>query len=580
MPATEHGLIATLAFALGFAFLGGFLAQKLRLPPVVGYLAAGIAVGPFSPGFVADPQLAGQLAEIGVVLLMFGVGIDFSLRDLMRVRHLAVPGALVQIGVVTGLASLLAAAWGWTPASGLVLGLSISIASTVVVVRGLADRGSLDTTAGHAAVGWLIVQDVVTVLVLVLLPAFAAVAGGAAPDPAGLAAVVGLTIAKVGGLAAVVVVVGTRVVPWGLAQVARTGSRELFTLGLLALAIGIAFGTSTLFGVSLALGAFLAGAAVSGSDVSHHAAAEALPLRDAFAVLFFVSIGMLFDPGLLLAEPVAAAAVLALVVAGNSLAGLVTVIALGHPLRTALTVAAGLGQVGEFAFIVSEAGRRLGLLPDEARGLVLAAAIASIALNPLLFRAVDPVERALGAWPPVRRLVERRAGALARAEAPPERRLRRHAVIVGHGRVGTLIADVLARRGFGFIVVDTDRRIVETLRDRGVPSLYGDGGNAEVLERAGVRDAALIVVATSDPVTARRAVENGRRLNPRIHVVARTHSEEEWAYLRAAGADVPIWAEREVAAAMAGQVLRRYGLTPQEVDAIVRGLRQRPEGPS
>ncbi|MBI2772980.1 MAG: cation:proton antiporter [Chloroflexi bacterium] len=569
----EHGLIATLAFALGSAFLLGLLARKLRLPPVVGYLLAGIAVGPFSPGFVADQALATQLADIGIVLLMFGVGIEFSLRDLLRVRHVALPGAVAQIAVTTAVTTLVVSAWGWSGVSGIVLGVALSIASTVVVVRALTDRGLLDTAQGHVALGWLIVQDLVTVLVLVLLPTLA-VAAAKDVAPSDIAIAVGISLAKVALLAAIVVVVGTRVVPWALAVVARTGSRELFTLAVLALALGIAFASSALFGVSLALGAFLAGTAVSGSDVSHHAAAEALPLRDAFAVLFFVSLGMLFDPGFVVAQPGIVVALLAIVLLLNPLLGIAGVLVAGRSLRTGAIVGAGLAQIGEFAFIVSEAGRSLGLVPQEARAAVLSVALLSISLNPLMFAAAGPLERWLGSLAPLRGAIEARAGELARV---PGDRPRRHAVLIGHGRVGTIVGEALGRRGFAFVVVDNDRRTVEALRGRGLTGIYGDGGSAEVLERAGIGEALLCVVATSDPVTARRAVENARRLNPRIHVVARTHSEEEWSYLRANGADVPIFAEREVAAALTGQVLRRYGLSPQEVDAIVRGLRQRPE---
>lgn len=574
MPPTDHGLIATLTYALGFAFIGGFLARLVRLPPIVGYLAAGIAVGPFTPGFVADQRLATELAEIGVILLMFGVGVHFSMLDLLRVRSIAVPGAVVQIIVATALTVLLAQAWGWPLASGLVLGLAISVASTVVLVRALGDRGILETAHGRIAVGWLVVEDLVTVVVLVLLPPLAVLAtAGAAFEPLELASLLGITIGKVAALALLMFFVGARAVPWLLERVARTGSRELFTLGVLALAIGIAFGASALFGVSVALGAFLAGAAVSGSDMSHHAAAEALPLRDAFAVLFFVSVGMLFDPTFVLAQPLAVLALLFVIVVGKSLAALGIVLAFGYPPRTALTVAVGLAQVGEFSFILSELGRSLQLLPAEGHALVLVGALLSISLNPLLFRLIAPAERMLQRSRAFQRLEERRAGELMRLEAATTTPPRRHAIVCGYGGVGRMVADALARRGFTYVVLEQDRRIVEELRRRGALALYGDASNPELLARAGVAEAAVLVVAISDPTAARLTVARAREAGRRLYIVARTHSQEEWHHLRTGGADAPIWAERELAAAMAGQTLRRYGLTPQEVDAIVRGLR-------
>jgi monovalent cation:H+ antiporter-2, CPA2 family len=409
----ETALLATIAAGLGLAFVLGFAAARLRLPPLVGYLLAGVVIGPFSPGFVADTGLASQLAEVGVILLMFGVGLHFSPRDLLAVRRVVVPGALVQITVATALGALLARFWGWSWGTAAVFGLALSVASTVVVLRVLAERGTLDSLPGRIAVGWLVVEDLAMVLVLVLLPALAPALGGtaAAPDvPGGLPGAVALTLGKVTAFVALMLVVGRRTVPWLLERVARTGSRELFTLGVLAVALGIAFGAAALFGVSFALGAFFAGVVISESDLSHQAAADALPLQDAFAVLFFVSVGMLFDPMVLVREPLAVLAVLVVILLGQSLPALAIVLAARQPLRPALTVAASLGQIGEFSFILAGLGVSLGLLPPDGRNLILAGALLSITINPLLVGAVEPMERWVRARPRLLAALERPAG--------------------------------------------------------------------------------------------------------------------------------------------------------------------------
>jgi CPA2 family monovalent cation:H+ antiporter-2 len=572
---TQPGLIGTITLALLAAFLGGFLAKQARLPPILGYLAAGIAIGPFTPGLVADPQVAAELAEIGVILLMFGVGIHFSLRDLLRVRAIAVPGALLQIGVVTAITALVTSAWGWPILGGVVLGLALSVASTVVLLRALADRGMLDTAHGHIAVGWLIVEDLATVVVLVLLPAAAVVErAGSELALRDLGGALAVAIVNVTALALLMFLVGVRVLPWLLDRVAKTGSRELFTLAVLAVALGIAFGAAQIFGVSLALGAFLAGAAVSESDISHHAAAEALPLRDAFAVLFFVSVGMLFDPTLLLTAPLAVTAIVFLVVFAKPLVSLAIVLAFGYPLRTALVVGVGRAQIGEFSFILAAVGRSLGILPAEGHDLILAGALVSIGLNPLLFAALAPLERGLSALPAIGWLEGRRARPFKELPEPPAARKRPHVVLCGYGRVGSVVGETLARRGIAFVVLDQDRRIVERLREQGALALYGNAGERETLARAGVKEAFVIVSAISDPVATRRAVEHARALNPDIFVIARTHSEEEWRAVRGAGADVAIWSERELAIEIASQALGRLGVSPQEIAAITRGLRR------
>ncbi|MDQ2673319.1 MAG: cation:proton antiporter [Chloroflexota bacterium] len=573
----EHGgeLITTIALGLTAAFIGGFVARRLKLPSIVGYLLAGVALGPFTPGLFADPGLATELAEIGVILLMFGVGIHFSFRDLLAVRGIAIPGAIFQSTVATLLGIGLASMLGWGLASGVVLGIALSVASTVVLLRALMQRNALDSIHGRAAVGWLIVEDIFTVLVLVLLPGFALFVQG---DASGGGVLLPLleAVAKAAALAIVMVLVGARVVPWLLVQVARDGSQEMFTLAILAAALGIAFASSAIFGVSLALGAFLAGAVVGETDLSHKAAADALPLRDAFAVLFFVSVGMLLDPGYLLANPLAILAVVALVVIGKSLAAVTIVAILGYPVRTGLTVGAGLAQVGEFSFILATAGVGLGLLPEEAYQLVVAGALISITLNPLIFAAVDPIDAWLKARPGLRRHLDRGGGRLARP-APNEEPLSGHAVICGWGRVGRTVARALEQRGFAYVVVEEHRRTVEALRERGVSALYGDIADASLLEYAGIQRARVLVFAAYDPPAAEFAVEHARRVNQRIEIVVRVETPEEAKRLLDRGATQTVEGERELAVQMARYTLRRFGVTGREVEAIAQGLRRRPE---
>jgi CPA2 family monovalent cation:H+ antiporter-2 len=573
----EHGgeLITTIALGLTAAFIGGFVARRIKLPSIVGYLLAGVALGPFTPGLFADPGLATELAEIGVILLMFGVGIHFSFRDLLAVRGIAIPGAIFQSTVATVLGIGLALVLGWGFASGVVLGLALSVASTVVLLRALMQRNALDSIHGRAAVGWLIVEDIFTVLVLVLLPGFALLVQG---DASGSGVLLPLVeaVAKAAALGLVMVVVGARVVPWLLVQVARDGSQEMFTLAILAAALGIAFASSAIFGVSLALGAFLAGAVVGETDLSHKAAADALPLRDAFAVLFFVSVGMLLDPGYLLANPLAILAVVALVVLGKSLAAVTIVAVLGYPVRTGLTVGAGLAQVGEFSFILATAGVGLGLLPNEAYQLIVAGAIISITLNPLVFAAVDPIDMWLKTRPGLRRRLDRGGGRLARP-APDDEPLGGHAVICGWGRVGRTVARALEQRGFAYVVVEEHRRTVEALRERGVPALYGDIADAALLEYAGIRRARVLVFAAYDPPAAEFAVEHAHRVNQRIEIVVRVETPEEAKRLLDRGATQTVEGERELAVQMARYTLRRFGVTGREVEAIAQGLRRRPE---
>ncbi|MEX2184274.1 MAG: YbaL family putative K(+) efflux transporter [Chloroflexota bacterium] len=579
----EPVLITTIAIGLSAAFIGGFVARRLRLPAIVGYITAGIAVGPFTPGFVADGELARELAEIGVILLMFGVGIHFSIRDLLAVRRIAIPGAIGQITVATLLGVALGWALGWGIGGGLVLGLAVSVASTVVLLRALMDRHELDTQQGRIAVGWLIVEDLFTVLVLVLLPTIAPLLGGTPGETAtsgldlGPVGAIVVAIGKAVVFAGLMVVAGARVVPWLLHQVAREGSRELFTLAVLAIALGIAFLSSTVFGVSFALGAFLAGAVVSESDMSHQAAQDALPLRDAFAVLFFVSVGMLVDPRYLLDNPLPILAVVLLIVVAKSIAAFGIVAVFGYPVRTGLTVAAGLAQVGEFSFILGTMGLSLGLLPPEGFQLIVAGALLSIGLNPLFFHAIDPLEDRLKRSDTFRRLTDRRGDAVTVLDDDVRGSLRHHAILVGYGRVGRMIGPALDRRGFRYVVVTQQRDEVDGLRGQGITAIFGDGSNPEVLEMARVSAARLIIVATSDPHEARLIVERARDLAPAIEVVVRTHSDTEAAHLRSLSGKVQaVHGERELAVQMARYALRRFGVSATEAEAIAQGLRGRP----
>ncbi len=576
----EPVLISTIAIGFVAAFIGGLIAQRLRLPSIVGYIAAGVALGPFTPGIIADAQVASELAEIGVILLMFGVGIEFSIKDLLAVRRIAIPGAIGQIVVATLLGVGLGLALGWGIGGGLILGLAASVASTVVLLRTLNDRGELDTPQGRIAVGWLIVEDLFTVVILVVLPTIAPFLGGVADrsDDGGLGAVGGVALAlgKAAVFAVVMIVVGARVVPRLLNLVAHEGSRELFTLAVLAIALGIAFVSSTVFGVSFALGAFLAGAVVGESDMSHQAAADALPLRDAFAVLFFVSVGMLLDPAFLVAYPLAILAMLGLVVLSKALVKFAIVTLFGYPIRTGLTVGVGLAQIGEFSFILGTVGLTLGMLPTEGFQLIVAGSLLSIALNPFLFRLVDPLDRRLRALPVLTRSLERQAGHLAALEpAGEEPPVRGHAILCGYGRVGRLIGPALDRRGFRYVVITLQRREVEQLRARGIAAVYGDASNAEVLERAHVQTARLVIVASSDPHVTRLVVERALAANPAIDFVVRTHSDTEAAHLRAITSRVQaIHGERELAVQMVRYSLRRFGVDAREAEAIAQGLRR------
>jgi len=564
-------LITTLAAGFGIALILGFIAERLKVPALFGYLLAGIIIGPATPGFVADVNLASQLSEIGVMLLMFGVGLHFSLRDLLAVKRIAVPGAVAQMALATVLGMGVAWWWGWDWGAGLIFGLSLSCASTVVLLKALETRGVLESMNGRIAVGWLVVEDLATVLVLVLLPPLAGVLGGSAAGALGTAGAaddgsggalwltIGKTLLQVAAFVAVMLVAGRRILPWLLWQVARTGSRELFTLSVVASAIGIAYGAAALFSVSFALGAFFSGMVMRESEFSHRAAEESLPLRDAFSVLFFVSVGMLFDPHILIAEPLHVLGVVLIIIFGKSIAALALVLAFRYPLNTALTVSASLAQIGEFSFILAGLGLSLKLLPQEGMSLVLAGALISIALNPLLFACIEPLRRWILDRSEFARKLEQREDPYAELPMTTERKyLEGQVVLVGYGRVGRRIAAALESSGVPYVVAEQNRELVESLRKRGIAAVSGDAVDPAVLIQAHIANAALLVVATANPLDVRQMANIARALNPTIEIVLRTHSEEESALLNKEGIGKVFFGEEELAKGMSGHVLARF----------------------
>ena len=545
-------LIATIVAGLCLAFVLGAVANRFRMPPLVGYLVAGVLVGPNTPGFVADQSLATELAEIGVILLMFGVGLHFSLKDLLSVRAIAVPGAIAQMAVATALGAGLAWLLGWSLGAGVVFGLALSVASTVVLLRAMQERRLIETEKGRIAVGWLIVEDLAMVLALVLLPALSGVLGGQAADAAhatspavaawlgnGIAGVIVLTLAKVAAFVVVMMVVGRRVIPWVLHYVAHTGSRELFRLAVLAIALGVAFGAAKLFGVSLALGAFFAGMIMSKSEFSHRAAEESLPLRDAFSVLFFVSVGMLFDPFGLVDNIWPVLATLAIIIFGKSLAAFLIVIAFRYPASTALIISASLAQIGEFSFILAELGVGLNLLPEAGRDLILAGAILSIVLNPLIFALVD-------------RLAARMSGprpAVSIESAAPETlsTLSGHTILIGYGRVGSLIGQTLKKSDAPFLVVeDSDKRLARARAD-GIEAISGNAANEKTFALTNPAAARRLILAVPNAFEAGQMVLRARAANPDIEIIARAHSDAEVEHLTGLGANAVVMGEREIA---------------------------------
>ncbi len=566
-------LITTIAAGLGLALVMGYLATLVGVPPLVGYLVAGIIVGPATPGFVADVHLTSQLAELGVMLMMFGVGLHFSLEDLMAVRRIAVPGAMVQIIGATVLGAAVAHWWGWSWGAGLVFGISLSVASTVVLLRALESRGLLQSLNGRIAVGWLVVEDLVVVLILVLLPALAPALGGTSGQTSSgaeataaaehLGSTIAVTLGKVAAFVALMLIVGKRLLPRLLWAVARTGSRELFTLAVISAAVGVAYASAELFSVSFALGAFFAGMMMRESALSHRAAEESLPLRDAFSVLFFVSVGMLFEPAIVLREPLKVVAVVAIIMFGKTIAAVVLVLAFRYPLNTALTVGASLAQIGEFSFILAGLGLSLGLLPQEGQSLILAGALISITFNSLVFTAIEPLQRWVRRHSALARQLDRRDDPLAELPATVDvETLTGHVILVGFGRVGTRIAKAMSERGIRYVVAEMNREAVERLRDRGIHAVAGDASEAEVLVQAHVARARILVVATPDPVKIRKIVEIARTLNPHIECLLRTHSDEEAEFLQQKNLGRVFMGEHELATAMTDYMLSRMTAIP------------------
>ncbi|ODA66002.1 Inner membrane protein YbaL [Methyloligella halotolerans] len=548
-------LISTITIGLFLAFAFGVAAQRIHLSPLIGYLVAGIVIGPFTPGFVGDQNLASQLAEVGVVLLMFGVGLHFSLEDLLSVRAIAIPGALAQVAISIPFAMVLTWSLGWGWEAGLIFGLCLSVASTVVVLRILQERRLLDTERGRISVGWLIVQDITMVLVLVLLPPIAVMMKGNVEtlDPAKIATTVGFTLAKIGAFTLLMFVVGKKVVPATLHYVAHTGSRELFRLAVLAIALGAAYVAAELFGVSLALGAFFAGMLLSESRLSQQAAQESLPLRDAFAVLFFVSVGMLFNPTILAEQPLALVGTVLIIVFGKSIAAYLIVRAFGHKTTTSLVVTACLAQIGEFSFILATLGVRLEILPADGRDLVLAGSIISILMNPLLFMAIDKWyfrhERHRTELPDEQEEEEVRT-----REPIVPTALEGHVALVGHGRVGAFITNVLPGEGLPVYVIEDDPDAVDALREQGVEAVQGNAADPEVIAGANLEKACCLLVAIPDAFEGGQVVQQAREINPGLLIIARAHSEAETEHLLAHGADQVVMGEHEIAKAMLDRV--------------------------
>lgn len=581
-------LLTTIAAAFAAAWVLGLITQRIGLSPIVGYLLAGVVIGPYTPGFVGDRDLAQQLAEVGVILMMFGVGLHFHLKDLIAVKGVAVPGAIGQSLVATVLAMVAFHFFGWSWKSGMVIGMARAVASTVVLLRVLMDKDMLNTVHGHVAVGWLIVEDIFTVLALVFVPMMAAdgqilaadgnAAVAAVSDYGGGLATVGWAVAKLAVLVAIVLFAGSRIVPWVLSQVAKLRSRELFTLTVLVLSIAIAVGSSVVFGASVALGAFLAGMVVAQSPTSHQAAADALPLRDAFAVLFFVAVGMLFDPTFLLEQPGMVACALGIILLAKPLAALVIVAVLGYPARTALTVAIGLAQIGEFSFILGQVAYEHHIIPDEGRQVLVGAAMISITLNPLLFGSLDRIERTIQRWPALWNVLNSRAerrrravnthsqAAIASTEKPI-------AVIVGYGPVGRVVDALLRDAGFHTVIVEMNLKSVESLVKAGRTAIYGDATRPEILEQAGVRRAAYLVVTL--PHTAGRAdlVHAAHNVNPSMKIIIRARYLAEGDALRTAGSTRTVFEEGETGIGMAQQVMELRGIDQATIARMLDAIR-------
>jgi CPA2 family monovalent cation:H+ antiporter-2 len=548
-------LVSTIVVGLVLAFAFGAIVHRLKASPLVGYLLAGVVIGPFTPGFVADQTIANELSEIGIILLMFGVGLQFSLHELLSVRAIALPGALIQIAVATTLGVGLAQLLGWSLGAGLVFGVALSVASTVVVLRTLQERRLLDTERGHIAVGWLIVEDLAMVLVLVFLPALAALSKGGGVDLSAVAIPLGITLAKFAAFMILMWLVGRRVIPWLLHYVAHTGSRELFRLAVLAIALGVAYGAAMLFDVSLALGAFFAGMILSESALSQRAAQETLPLRDAFAVLFFVSVGMLFNPSVILRHPLALLATLLIVIAAKSGLAYSVMRLFRHSKSTSLMLAASRAQIGEFSFILAGLGITLGVMPELGRDLILAAALISILMTPFLFAAADWIYAHQEPAPKKAEAPVEAPAAPPEPETPtrepvPATRLTDHVVLVGYGRVGSVIGAELKAARVPLLVVESDEDIIEALHKQGIEAISGNAADPELAAAANYAAARCLLVAVPDGFEGGQIVEQAHAINPRLPIIARSHSEEETAHLRRHGASKVIMGEQLIAQAM------------------------------
>ncbi len=559
----EHNvtLITTIAAGFGLALIFGFIAERLKLSALVGYLVAGILIGPATPGFVADAHIASQLSEIGVMLLMFGVGLHFSIEDLMSVKRIAIPGAIVQMTIATLLGMYVSSAWGWTFGEGLVFGLSLSCASTVVLLKALESRNLMKSINAKITIGWLVVEDLITVLVLVLLPPLASLLGGTAlgNESVSIWQTIGLTLLQVAAFIVIMLGIGKRLLPWMLWHIAKTGSRELFTLAVISAAIGIAYGASALFNVSFALGAFFAGMVMRESEFSHRAAQESLPLRDAFAVLFFVSVGMLFQPSILIDKPMSVLAVVAVIVVGKSVAAMAITLAFRYPLNTALVVAASLAQIGEFSFILAGLGASLGILPAEGMSLILAGALISIAINPLIFSAINPFKKWLVGLSGLASDLEKRVDPFAELPMSTERKyLEGQVVLVGYGRVGRRIAQELTAHDIPFVVAEQNREVVEGLRRKGIPAVSGNASEPSVLIQAHIANASMLVVATPDTIDVRKMVDTAKALRPEIRIVLRTHNEDESELLRKDNLGTVFYGEEELANGMCKFIVGQF----------------------
>ncbi|MDZ4755420.1 MAG: cation:proton antiporter [Phycisphaerae bacterium] len=581
-------LLTTIAAAFAATWVLGLITQRFGLSPIVGYLLAGVVIGPYTPGFVGDEKLAQQLAEVGVILMMFGVGLHFHLKDLIAVKGVAIPGAVGQSLAATVMAMLAFHLLGWSWQSGIVLGMAMAVASTVVLLRVLMDKDMLNSSHGHVAVGWLIVEDIFTVLALVCVPILAVdttIAGAEQLDAANVAAgggrgglaTIGLAVVKLITLVAIVFFAGSRVVPWILAQVAKLRSRELFTLTVLVLSIAIAVGSAALFDASVALGAFLAGMVVAQSPTSHQAAADALPMRDAFAVLFFVAVGMLFDPAFILDEPVMIGCALAIVLLVKPLAALIIVAVLGYPARTALTVAIGLAQIGEFSFILGQVAHEHRLVPEEGTHILVATAMISITLNPFLFGPLDRIERWVQARPVLWRLLnarsERRQMAInASAQPAIEATQKPLAVIVGYGPVGRVVDALLRDAGFHTVIVEMNLKSVEALAKKGASAIYGDATRPEILDQAGVRRAEYLVVTLPHSASRADLVHAARELKPSMNVIIRARYLAEGDSLRDAGATRVVFEEGETGIAIARQVMELRGMAKPTIDKMLDAI--------